>query len=319
VKPKALKRGDTIAIVAPASSATNPEEIVQARANVESIGFKVKMGTHLSDSWGYFAGTDANRASDVNQAFRDPEVSGIFCYTGGYGAGRILDLLDYHTIRQNPKVVIGYSDITALLNAIYARTQLVTFHGPIALSDYKGFEYDNMVRILEDPTPAGKLGEPTIPSGSVPFPAGVTIRSGTARGKLVGGNLTLLSSLAGSPYLPNFKDHLLFIEDIGEEPYRVDRMLNTLRLCGATKGVNGLIFGDFHAREKQPFEKPEDPARSFDMGQVLQNFADQIGVPAYNGAWFGHIRDKYTLPLGIHAEMDATSRTLTILEAAVTA
>jgi muramoyltetrapeptide carboxypeptidase len=317
LKPKALKKGDTIAIVAPSSAAGKAEDVAQAQAAVEAIGFKVKLGAHVDDYWGYLAGTDEHRAADLNQAFQDPEVDGIFCFQGGYGAGRILDLLDYHAIRRNPKVIIGYSDITALLVGIYARANVVTFHGPIAWSDYKGFEYDNMVRVLEQASPVGALGEPTAPSGNTPFPSGATLHPGTAAGKLVGGNLTLLSSLAGSPYLPSFDGHLLFVEDIGEEPYRIDRMLNTLRLCGATKGVKGLIFGDFHAREKKPFDEPTDPARSFDMGQVLQNFTDQMGVPAFSGSWFGHIRDKYTLPLGVHAEMDADNRKLSLLESAV--
>lgn len=321
LKPKALRQGDLVTLVAPASSMKSTEEIDLARRNVEALGLMAKVGDHALDYWGYFAGTDQHRADDLNAAFEDPEVRGVICLRGGYGAGRILDLLHYDAIEHDPKVLIGYSDITALLLGIYAKTGVVTYHGPVATSTFGAYDVSNIQAVLMKAEAPGLLADPVAPTEAPPQPAAVTLTPGTATGRLVGGNLTLVASLAGSPYLPRFDGHILFLEEIAEEPYRVDRMLNTLRISGAVKGLRGLVFGNMSSRPEgskaEPEAPSEDAARDFTMLQVLQNFADQLKVPAYTGAWFGHIREKYTLPLGIQAEMDADARTLTITESAV--
>jgi muramoyltetrapeptide carboxypeptidase len=317
-KPKMLKPGDTLALIAPASAADSQQAIDAARQGLQAIGFNLKPEPHILDYWGYLGGTDQHRADDVNSAFADPTVNGIMCLQGGYGAGRILPLLDYDLIRKNPKPLLGYSDITALHLAIYARAGIVTFHGPLALSTFQGLEGDVFRRVVQTPTAAGLLGIPDKPSGHPPDPGAATLIPGAAQGKLAGGNLSLVSSLVGSPYLPSFEGHIVFLEDIGEEPYRIDRMLNTLWISGAMKGVRGVMFGDFSARAEKPFSAATDPSRAFTMQQVLQNFANQVNVPTYCGAWFGHIRDKYTLPLGIEAKLDADKQTLEIVEPAVT-
>ena len=317
LKPKMLKPGDTVALIAPASAAEGPDAVAAAQKGLGALGFKVKPAAHILENWGYLGGTDEHRAQDVNDAFADPEVNGIICLQGGYGTGRILERLDYESIRRNPKVILGYSDITGLLLAIYAKSGIVTFHGPMALSTFQGLEGDVFHRVLLQSSAAGVLGSPPTPLGNPPMPAAATLMPGSAKGKLVGGNLSLVSSIAGSPFLPSFSGHLVFLEDIGEEPYRIDRMLNTIWISGAMKGAKGLIFGDFHARPEQPFSTPTDASRAFTMQQVLQNFANQVGVPTYCGGWFGHIRDKYTLPIGIEAAMDADKQTIEITDAAV--
>ena len=317
VKPKILREGDTIAIIAPSSSVEGAPDLDKARHNIEALGFKTKPGVHVLDYWGYLAGTDEHRAEDLNSAFSDPDVNGIICLQGGYGAGRILDRLDYDAIRRNPKVIMGYSDITALLLGIYAKAGVVTFHGPIALSTFSAFDIQNITKMLRSTEPAGLLAAPLTPAGNFPQPLSATLFPGKATGRLIGGNLSLVSSLVGSPYLPSLEGHILFLEDIGEDPYRIDRMLNTLRLSGATKDVRGLMFGDFSQRAGHVDVAPANPGRQFSMLQVLQNFANQIKVPAFCGAWVGHIRDKDTLPVGVEAELNADARTISILEPAV--
>ena len=317
LKPKALRDGDTIALVAPASALQTQEDLDKARRNIEALGFKVKAGAHALDHWGYLAGTDDNRAADLNAAFKDPDVDGIICLQGGYGAARLLDRLDYDAIRDHPKVLMGYSDVTALLFALYARSRIVTFHGPIALSTFGDFDIQNITKVIRTAEPLGKLAVPASPQGHAPDPVPTTLHGGKATGYLAGGNLSLVASLVGSPYFPNLHKHILFLEDIGEDPYRIDRMLNTLYISGAIKGVKGIVFGDFSAREEKPLKPAADPTRDFTMLQVLQNFAHQTKIPAYCGAWFGHIRDKNTIPLGVKAEIDADAQTLTILDSGV--
>ncbi len=317
LKPKVLRPGDTLALVTPASGVDKPEDLDDARKNLESAGFTVKVGAHAADTWGYLGGTDQHRADDLNAAFADPEVNGIIAYQGGYGCGRFVDLLDYQSFRDHPKVVIGFSDITGLVLALYARSGVVTFYGPMAGSSFSGYEGENFRKVVKEADPAGLLTPPEQPTGNPPNPSGATLKPGVATGRLVGGNLSLVASLVGSPYLPNLANHILFIEDVGEDPYRVDRMLNTLRISNSMKGVRGVVFGDFRRRGPAPEKPEEDPSKTFTMLQVFQNFADQMGIPAYCGAWFGHIRDKYTLPIGVNATMDAEKQTLTLLESAV--
>jgi muramoyltetrapeptide carboxypeptidase len=314
-KPHPLQKGDLIEIVMSASVVEKPKELEDAQKTVEGLGYRVKVGKRGSNVWGYFAGRDEERAEDLNEAFADPEVKCIMDYQGGYGAGRILDHLDYGQIRPNPKILVGYSDVTALLLAIYAKTGMVTFHGPLATSTFNDFSRTNFQKVVGESKPAGLLPNP--PGEKTPYPPGKTLKPGKAKGRLVGGNLSVICSILGSPFLPSFAGHLLFLEDIGEEPYRVDRMLNSLWISGAAKHVAGIIFGDFHARADRPFKTAPNPTQDFTMLQVLQNFADQGNVPCFCGAWIGHMENKWTLPIGVEAEMDADARTLTILEPAV--
>ncbi len=312
IKPPMLKPGDLVGMVAPASASVDALDVQKAKQNLERLGLKVLVGKNILSNYGYLAGTDQQRADDFNQMVNLPEVRGIACMRGGYGCCRILPLLDYDAIRQNPKAIWGFSDVTALVNAITQRCRLVTFHGPTPASSWGEFDLDWMRRTLMSGTPAGEIARGPI----VIEPTPKTLVPGKARGHLVGGNLTLLSAVAGSPYEPHYDGAILFIEEIGEEPYRVDRMLTHLMLSGATKHIRGLAFGSMKLRISQTAST--DP-KDFTMLQVLEDRAKAIGVPCCTGFSFGHIADQVTMPIGVRASLDADAQTLTILESAVSA
>ncbi len=311
LKPKHLSPGDTLGLVLPAFAESTASKIDLARDQLEALGFRVKLGNNVRRQHGYFAGTDAERAADVNALFADPEVAGIVCYTGGWGTPRILPLLDYESIRKNPKVLVGYSDITALLNAVHLETGLVTFHGPVGASQLRPWSLERWKKVLMSPEPIGVLTNP--PKGDdelVPRAyRAVTLRGGKARGRLVGGNLTLLSSMMGTPWAPDTAGALLLLEDVEEAPYRVDRMLTQLAQSGRLAKVAGVVFGyctDCKAT-----------GTSFSIEEVLRDHLLPLGVPVLTGFAFGHIGLQHTLPLGLPGTLDADAGSLTIDEAAV--
>ena len=272
----------------------------------------VKKSEHLLDRYGYLAGTDEARASDVNAQFADPEVKGIVAVRGGWGCARILPLLDYEMIKKNPKVVIGYSDITALLVSIYARTGLVTFHGPRGLGPWHPYTVDHFKRVVMDGEALLMRNPSTIGQGLTQTEHRVqTIFGGKAKGRLLGGNLTVLTAIVGSPYVPEFQDDVLFLEDINEDVYRVDRMLTQLKLAGILEKLAGFVFGKCTDCE---------PSRGFGSLTLEQVFDDHIRpleVPAWQGAMIGHISRQFVLPEGIPAEIDSEQGTIQLLESAV--
>lgn len=305
IKPKRLSPGDTIAIVSPAGVLQNPESLQGAITKLESLGFRTKVGENISKQWGYFAGRDEERLADLVSAFQDPEIAAIIPIRGGYGSSRLLNRFPFDIARKNPKILMGYSDITALLIAITQKTGLITFHGPLADSTYSDFTTTSMKQLICEPK------DPI--SVSVPDSANCLV-SGKAKGKLIGGNLSVLTSLLGTPYFPRLSNCILFLEDVNEDPYRVDRMLTSLLLSPDLQGLSGLIFGGF----RTPAPKPENlPEPGFTMSEVLQERAGAMGVPAISGLKIGHMAEKCTLPLGVWAELDADNRTLQILESAV--
>ena len=311
IKPKALVPGDTIGMVVPASMEFDTHRLGIGVDNLRALGFEVKVGENAANRHGYFAGTDAERASDINAMFADPEVDGIFAYTGGWGTPRLLPHLDYEMIRRNPKVIIGFSDITALVNAIHQRTGLVTFHGPNAASNYEPYTLGNMRRVIMSREPIGTLANPEKRDSELiqrRFRT-YTIRGGKARGRLVGGNLTLLAALMGTPWEVDTDGAILFLEDTHEAIYRIDRMLTQLSLGGKFNGLRGVLFG-------YCTDCPAERA-SFSLEQLLTNQFAPLGIPVLGGLAFGHIEQKLTFPLGIEAELDADAGVLTIPEAAV--
>jgi muramoyltetrapeptide carboxypeptidase len=249
-----------------------------ARRQLEAIGFEVVVGEHARSRHGYFAGTDAERAADLAAMFAAPDVAGIVCYTGGWGTPRILPLLDYEAIRRHPKVLIGYSDVTALLNAIHQETGLVTFHGPMAAWDIRPWTLDGLKRVVMTADPIGVLAKP--PKGESELVSRdyriLTLRGGRARGRLVGGNLTMLASLMGTPWEVDTAGAILFLEDVHESYYRIDRMLTQLRLGGKLERLAGVVFGYCS-------ECPTD-APSFSFEEILHDFFAALGVPA-SPAW----------------------------------
>lgn len=311
IKPKHLSAGDKVGLVLPASAAFEADSISFAKEQLEAIGFQVQIGRHAFDKWGYFAGHDRDRADDINSMFADDSVAGIVCYTGGWGSPRVLPFLDYDLIVRKPKVIVGYSDITALVNAIHKKTGLVTFHGPVGISNFDPYTLDNFRRVVMTAEPAGLLKSPEKkPTELVDrFNRIIKLAPGKATGRLVGGNLTMVASLMGTPYEVETAGRILFLEDVHEEPYRIDRMLTQLALCGAFDRIAGFVFG--HC------SKCDVTGPSFSLEEILRDRFGSGRAPAISGLPFGHIDSKLTLPIGIEATLDADAGTLAIDEAAV--
>jgi muramoyltetrapeptide carboxypeptidase len=245
--------------------------------------------------------------------FADKNVNGIMAMHGGWGCARILPLLDYRTIQRNPKVFIGYSDITALLLGINAKTGLVTFHGPVGSSSWNSFSVENFRNMLIE----GKAVQMTNPVKKGDNLVQVddriyTINGGKATGKLIGGNLTVLSHILGSPYVPDFKDNILFLEDVGEDLYRVDRMITQLKIAGILNQLSGFVFGK--CTDCPP---SKGGYGSLTMEDIFEDHIKPLKIPAFSGAMIGHIKDKFTIPIGLEATIDAGVGSITLSEGAV--
>ncbi len=305
IKPSALKAGDTVAISSPAGAVWDENQIEIFANILKGIGFKVVLGKTLKEKFGYFSGTDEFRANEINELFANKSIKGIFCMKGGWGCARILDKIDYNIIQKNPKVLIGFSDITSLLIAINAKTGLITFHGPVGNSGWNDFTksvFNNVVMLPNAYSfPVNPMNEDKI----------VTINSGKASGVLIGGNLTVLSGIIGSNYLPDWKNKILFLEEAKEEPYSIDRMLTQLKLSGVLNSISGFVFGKCAKCEA------EEPLKAFTFDQVIKQHIQPLGIPAFYGAMIGHIENKLTIPVGIKASIDADKGTIKLDESAV--
>jgi muramoyltetrapeptide carboxypeptidase len=307
LKPNALNKGDTIGITAPAGPAE--ETMVQsAKAKLEASGFHVKLGKSCFEVHGYLAGEDSLRAEDLNNMFTEEEVNGIICLRGGYGSSRILNLLEFEMIKKNPKVFIGYSDITALHIALNQRCNLVTFHGPMAASDLvregDAFSEKNLMDAITSRKPLGKISNPR----NLPLHCLV---KGEARGEIIGGNLSIICSLMGTPFEINTKEKILFLEEVDEEPYRIDRMLTQLALSGKLEAVSGIILGDWCRCE------PENKHKSLNLLEVFKEALVSFGKPTIYNLKAGHCTPKVTLPFGAAAVLKAEDGELWIEESAV--
>jgi muramoyltetrapeptide carboxypeptidase len=312
IKPKRLHVGDTLGVIAPASAI--PEHVIEkALENLTNLGFKLKLGKNLRASKGYLAGTDEQRVEDLNWAFSDPEVDAVWCIRGGYGATRILPMIDFKIIKKNPKIFIGYSDITALHVAIFQKTGLVTFHGPVGTSDYTDFTKPNVWDLLTKPTPQYflKHSVENLKNESNLFKPEV-ITAGKCQGQLIGGNLSLLSAMDGTPYaLKDLKGKILFMEDIDERPYRVDRMLTQMLQAHDFTKLAGIALGIFDGCN------PKVDENSLTLMECFKDRLGHLGIPVMYGLSFGHIKNQYTLPVGIEAAFDTADGTITLLEASV--
>lgn len=307
IKPKALKFGDTVGIIAPASPTTE-ERVKKAHDKLIQMGFKVKMGKSPYERYGYLSGSDSIRAEDINEMFRDKEVDGIICIRGGYGTPRILDLLDYEAIKNNPKVFVGYSDITALHIAFTQIADLVTYHGPMVASDMIGnfsqFSKNNLYKAIMETDPIGKISNP---QGEEI----ITINGGIAEGNIIGGNLSLIVDTIGTPYEIDVNGKILFIEEIGEEPYNIDRMLNQLRLAGKLHDAVGIILGDFNNCVSEKHDE------NLTLEQVIEDHIKPVGKPTIYNLQAGHCEPMVTIPFGVRARLDADKKELIILESCV--
>ena len=313
VKPPRLKAGDTVGLVIPSSAQWDPGAVDILLDSLKALGLNGKLGKHVFDRRGYFAGRDEDRAADLNAMFADPDVDAIHCIRGGWGAARLLPLLDWVTIAKHPKILVGYSDITALLLSLHAKTGLVTFHGPNGASAWNTFNLDWMRRVLWNGEAAIFANLKETDDTLVPVKNRTrTITSGKARGRLLGGNLTVFTTIIGSGYLPDFKDCILFVEDVEEAPYSLDRMFTQLKLAGILSGVKGVVWGTCDKCS------PGEGFGSLTIPDILDDHLKPLGVPVYSGAMIGHVDRQFTLPLGVQVEMDADAGTITMLESAVT-
>jgi muramoyltetrapeptide carboxypeptidase len=298
--PPRLTPGDTIGLIAPASSTERPERIDEVIAHFKSQGFSVKPAANLRQRAGYLAGTDEERAADLNAMFADPEVKAVFALRGGYGSCRILPLVDYELIRANPKTFVGYSDITALHQAMLVKAGLVTYHGPNANEAFQPGNMEAFHRTLMEPVKESVLF-------SREEKGGENIRSlvpGVAAGRLLGGNMTCLLRLLGTSYAPDFSGAILFLEDIGEKAYRIDGMFTQLRLAGVLSLIAGLVLGRFDHT---------DPAEQKRIESFLEEEAKRIGVPSVGQAPIGHFPEQIVVPVGMKAELHAEAGRLTQL------
>ena len=318
VRPKALAPGARVALVSPASPEEEPEGVVIAEEIVRSLGLVPKTMPAAARQTMYLAGTDAERAADLNAAFRDPSVDAVWCVRGGYGSGRLLPLLDWEAIRKNPKPLLGFSDITALLNGLYAKTGLVTFHAPNCSSNMSEYSLAELKRVVFSREPAGVIAAapPVEPrEGFVDREDRLRrIVPGTGRGRLVGGNNSVFSTLVGTPWEPPLSGSILFLEEVGEEPYRIDRWLTHFVLTGRLEKCAGIVFGKF--KDCVPPDRGSFQG-SWTWQTVVADRLGKLGVPILAGLRFGHVKDNATLPVGVLAELDVAKGTLTLLEPAV--
>lgn len=306
IKPPALKKGDKIAITSPAGALRDHADATKFKKLLEDLGFEVVMGMTVTSKHGYFSGTDDMRLNELHKFFSDKTIKGIVCMKGGYGCARIIDKLDYQMIAKNPKIFMGFSDITALIHSIFHNSGLVTFHGPVGNSSWNEYSVDYITRTI-------MLGEKVkyVPGNDVKNDQIVTYTSGKAEGRLAGGNLSVLCSLAGTKWFPELGGRILFLEDVHEEPYRIDRMIQQLKLMGVFENISGLVLGKF------PKCVAEEPDFAFTIPEVFNQHFSKAKFPVYSGAMIGHVANKYTLPIGIDARMDADKGTIELLEEAV--
>ncbi|WP_414719705.1 S66 peptidase family protein [Tsuneonella suprasediminis] len=304
--PPRLKAGDVVGIVAPSSALSSEDKLENAEHWLRGMGLVPKVGPHAGDRDGYLAGTDAHRAADINAMYADPEVRAVFGARGGWGGARLLPLLDWNTIRANPKLFMGFSDITALHLSFAAKAGYPTIHGGNATSSWPKEQWESFWRLAfaaDTPTLGGIAEEQAVGR------PGRTIHGGKARGKLLGGNLTIVSTLMGTPWVPDFTGAILFLEDIGESEYRIDRMFQQLRLAGILRRISGIVFGQ--CTDCRTSDADYD---GFTLDQVIDQYLGPLGIPAFTGANIGHVRNQLCVPSGGQVELDADARTIRLLE-----
>jgi muramoyltetrapeptide carboxypeptidase len=317
IRPAALREGDVVGLITPATAVTDPDRLALVERTMKYFGLRVKMGRHVGRRRGYLGGTAQERLDDLHEMFRDPEVKAVFPIRGGYGSTHLLDRIDYSLLRSHPKVFVGYSDITAMHLAIQKRAGLVTFHGPMPLADFTDYTQSWFRRALFDAQPPGALGNPPETNQLRPAHTLRTVRPGKARGRLTGGNLTLISTTLGTPYEIETAGRILFLEDTGEEPYSIDRMLTQLRLAGKLEAAAGVIFGECSECRPRQFQPSFDSTLS--LGEVVDDILGKLDIPVLSGLTVGHTGDQLTLPLGVAASLDAEKGELTLEEAGVVA
>jgi muramoyltetrapeptide carboxypeptidase len=313
IKPARLREGDLVGLIAPGGH-TSDASIEKSVQQIEALGFRCKQGAHLREVHGNYAGSVQQRITDLHAMFADPDVKAIWCIRGGSGCISLLASIDYALIRANPKILLGYSDITALHLAIHRHAGLVTFHGPVASSTPSDYSTTHMLAVLMDPQPTY-----TIPMAmennrralDEPHYAIRTVHGGQATGPLMGGNLSMVSALTGTPYAANFRHCILFLEEVNEAPYRIDRWMTQLDLSVGLAKAAGVMVGICDNCGG------DDEELTLTLDETLDIHLQPLKIAAVTGYSFGHIRNQFTIPVGVRATLDTGRQTLTLLEPAV--
>lgn len=301
VKAPKLQKGDTVGIISSGFRILKDSDLDEAIARVEFLGLKAHPGAAVLKQQGYFAGSDEERAQDINQMFANPNIKAILQMRGGFGTARLLELLDYELIAKNPKIVMGMSDTTALLLALYRKTSLVTFHGPNIGREWPAFTQEYVQSLLfENKATIFKNAQDKID----------IIQKGQAKGRLIGGNLAVLTSIIGTPYFPDMENAILFLEEVNEPPYKIDRMFTQLKLAGVLNKLRGIVIGKFINCTLNPSTTPG----AFTSMEVLSQHILPLNIPAWAGAMISHDKEMFTLPIGIEVQISADNGTIQLLE-----
>ncbi|MCD6557307.1 MAG: LD-carboxypeptidase [Bacteroidales bacterium] len=308
--PKKLKKGATFGLITPSGVITK-KQLEETVKEIESLGYKAYYKASILSEFGYLAGTDEERSDELIHMFENPDVDAILCVRGGYGAIRILDLIDYNIIKKNPKIFIGYSDITALITAFYLKSGLVSYHGPVGISTFNEFSLKSLFNIISKTKSTHLYSyerEPETDNNSeFDF---FTINNGKASGELIGGNMSVLVSMIGGKFEPEFKGKIVYLEEIDEKTYKIDKMLTQLIYSTDLKEASGIIFGIFSGCDNN-----EEP--TFLLKELLIQIITPLKIPVVYGFPFGHVKNKITLPTGIKAELNADTKTLKLIEKTV--
>ncbi|MCX8011277.1 MAG: LD-carboxypeptidase [Ignavibacteria bacterium] len=316
IKPRRLRKGDNVGIISPAGNISE-KELEDIKNLLTNLGFNPVPSKNVLSKYGYLAGSDEERVKDIHEMFSRKDIHAIICARGGYGTPRILPLLDYQLIRSNPKIIIGYSDITSLLIAIYLKSKIVTFHGPVGISTFNDFslKYFNEV-LIEGRDFIDCISEIELQNGEENSINGIlTIVPGKVEGELIGGNLSLLINHLGTDFDFDLNGKILFLEEVGEEPYRIDRMLTHLINAHKFDNCFGIALGTFSKCEKKKINPSFE--NSLTLREVLIDRLSSLNIPTVYGLSFGHIKNKFPLPIGIKVMLDADNGKMTLLESAV--
>jgi muramoyltetrapeptide carboxypeptidase len=305
-KPARLTPGDTVGLISPASPVTRPELITESVTYIEGMQLRVKLGAHTGSACGYLAGSDEERVGDIHSMFLDKDVKAVFCLRGGYGSGRLLEQIDYRIIKKHPKLFIGYSDITALHMAFLTHSGLPGISGPMPAVDFRGtpneFTTDAFWELVMQPKAWRNKRLPAVHQMEC-------LAKGKAEGVLLGGNLALITSLIGTPYVPDFRNKILFLEEVGEAPYRVDRMLNQLKLSGILRAVAGIVLGAFTDCSESEPEKP-----TLELEEIFLQYFGELGKPVLTGYPHGHIAEFPPLVYGASYKLNSGKKSLSLSE-----
>jgi len=308
-KPQKLRKGDAIGIISPASSPDDLGRINKGVTYFEKLGYQVEVGKNVGKYNGYLAGTDEERVDDLHTMFANKKINAVICVRGGYGSPRLLNKIDYWLIKKNPKIFVGYSDITALQLAFLRKANLVTFGGPMLAVDFHSevdlYTEENFWRTI---TSSKKIGKVSLPENE----SLQSLVKGKAEGEILGGNLSLVLSLLGTPYLPKMKNKILFLEDVDEAPYKVDRYLNQLLITGILDKIAGLLLGEFTDCEEKDLEK-----KTLTLDEVLQNYLGDLKIPVIKNFPHGHRKANHTIPFGINTKLNAEKGYVEFLESGV--